>query len=63
MLVSAIFFYYIIIIDVPYSEHSSVRELEAFVRRLCPKKVIPTVGVGDPKKRQYMMDLINTWIQ
>jgi DNA cross-link repair 1A protein len=51
------------IYNVPYSEHSSVRELEAFVRRLCPKKVIPTVGVGDPKKRQYMMDLINTWIQ
>ena len=51
------------IVDIPYSEHSSVTELEMFVRHFLPKRVIPTVGVGDPKRRECMTNLINTWMK
>ena len=48
-------------VGVPYSEHSSVEELEMFVRRLKPERVIPTVGVGSEGKRRTMSGLIAQW--
>eukprot|EP00158_Paraphelidium_tribonemae_P004254 Partr_v1_DN26664_c1_g1_i2_m69181 putative DNA crosslink repair len=41
----------VVIISVPYSEHSSFSELEMFVKGLKCKRVIPTVNVATPKAR------------
>ncbi len=50
------------IVGVPYSEHSSFSELEHFVRALKPRKVQPTVNVGNTDKRENMMLHINKWL-
>ncbi|KAF1808067.1 DRMBL-domain-containing protein [Eremomyces bilateralis CBS 781.70] len=39
---------------VPYSEHSSFRELTIFCCALNIDRIIPTVNVGDPKSRERM---------
>ena len=49
-------------IGIPYSEHSSFRELEWFVRFIKPKEVIPTVNVGNPKRRKEMEKIIKSWM-
>ena len=50
------------LVGVPYSEHSSADELRAFVRLLRPRRVVPTVGVGAPEKREAMTRLIDAWL-
>lgn len=50
------------ITGVPYSEHSSAAELQGFLQALRPRRVVPTVGVGAPAKREAMMRLIDAWM-
>lgn len=46
---------------VPYSEHSSFRELTMFCCALRIEKVIPTVNVGSAKGRERMKAWIERW--
>ncbi|RCI14615.1 hypothetical protein L249_6378 [Ophiocordyceps polyrhachis-furcata BCC 54312] len=47
---------------VPYSEHSSFRELAMFVMGLRIEKVIPTVNVGSEQSRKRMKGWIDRWM-
>ncbi|RDA84216.1 hypothetical protein CP532_0268 [Ophiocordyceps camponoti-leonardi (nom. inval.)] len=47
---------------VPYSEHSSFRELALFVMGLRIEKVIPTVNVGSEQSRKRMKGWIDRWM-
>jgi DNA cross-link repair 1A protein len=47
---------------VPYSEHSSFRELTMFVCALRIEKVVPTVNVGSAATRAKMKAWIERWI-
>jgi len=47
---------------VPYSEHSSFRELTLFVMSLRIEKVIPTVNVGSEPSRKRMKAWIDRWL-
>ncbi|KAG9520442.1 DRMBL-domain-containing protein, partial [Aureobasidium melanogenum] len=47
---------------VPYSEHSSFRELSMFCTALRIEKVIPTVNVGSAKGRERMKGWADRWI-
>jgi DNA cross-link repair 1A protein len=47
---------------VPYSEHSSFRELAMFVMSLRIEKVIPTVNVGSEQSRKRMKGWIDRWL-
>lgn len=47
---------------VPYSEHSSFRELAMFVMSLRIEKVIPTVNVGSEQSRKRMKGWIDRWM-
>ncbi|KAJ1927912.1 repair protein PSO2 SNM1 [Tieghemiomyces parasiticus] len=51
----------VLIFGVPYSEHSSFRELAAFVLALRVNKVIPTVNMGNPEKRAAMQVWLDRW--
>jgi DNA cross-link repair 1A protein len=46
---------------VPYSEHSSFRELAAFVCALRIDRVIPTVNVGSARSREKMRMWVEKW--
>ncbi|RMZ26356.1 hypothetical protein D0859_09575 [Hortaea werneckii] len=46
---------------VPYSEHSSFRELTMFCCALRIEKIIPTVNVGSAKSRGRMKDWCERW--
>ena len=46
---------------VPYSEHSSFRELSMFCCALRIGRIIPTVNVGSPKSRERMKGWIEKW--
>lgn len=47
---------------VPYSEHSSFRELTAFICALRIERVIPTVNVGSAKSREKMRMWVDKWL-
>ncbi|CAG8953795.1 hypothetical protein HYFRA_00006687 [Hymenoscyphus fraxineus] len=47
---------------VPYSEHSSFRELTMFVCALRIEKVVPTVNVGSAASRAKMKGWIERWL-
>ncbi|KAJ6782489.1 hypothetical protein PWT90_05292 [Aphanocladium album] len=47
---------------VPYSEHSSFRELALFLMSLRIEKVIPTVNVGSDQSRKRMKAWIERWL-
>lgn len=47
---------------VPYSEHSSFRELTMFCCALRIEKVIPTVNVGSAKSRETMKKWVERWL-
>ncbi|PHH61491.1 hypothetical protein CDD81_338 [Ophiocordyceps australis] len=47
---------------VPYSEHSSFRELAMFIMALRIEKVIPTVNVGSEQSRKRMKGWIDRWM-
>ncbi|OAR05789.1 hypothetical protein LLEC1_05305 [Akanthomyces lecanii] len=47
---------------VPYSEHSSFRELALFLMSLRIEKVIPTVNVGSEQSRKRMKAWIDRWL-
>lgn len=51
----------IAIYPVPYSEHSSYTDLERFIRWLRPRRIIPTVNMGDPLKRGQMNHIFRRW--
>lgn len=46
---------------VPYSEHSSFRELAMFIMSLRIEKVIPTVNVGSEQSRKRMKGWLDRW--
>lgn len=46
---------------VPYSEHSSFRELTMFCCALRVEKVVPTVNVGSAKSRERMRSWVERW--
>lgn len=48
---------------VPYSEHSSFRELTMFCCALRIEKVVPTVNVGSAKGRERMKLWVDRWTQ
>ncbi|KDN65868.1 putative DNA repair metallo-beta-lactamase [Colletotrichum sublineola] len=47
---------------VPYSEHSSFRELAMFLMSLRIEKVVPTVNVGSEVSRKRMKGWIDKWL-
>jgi hypothetical protein len=47
---------------VPYSEHSSFRELALFLMALRIEKVVPTVNVGSEPSRRRMKGWIDRWM-
>jgi len=47
---------------VPYSEHSSFRELALFLMALRVEKVVPTVNVGSEQTRKRMKGWIDRWL-
>jgi hypothetical protein len=47
---------------VPYSEHSSFRELAMFLMSLKIEKVVPTVNVGSEASRKRMKGWIDRWM-
>ncbi|KAI1470209.1 DRMBL-domain-containing protein [Daldinia caldariorum] len=47
---------------VPYSEHSSFRELALFLMALRVEKVVPTVNVGSDQGRRRMKGWIDRWL-
>ncbi|AEO65483.1 uncharacterized protein THITE_2112528 [Thermothielavioides terrestris NRRL 8126] len=47
---------------VPYSEHSSFRELALFVMALRIERVVPTVNVGSEAARRRMKGWIDRWL-
>ncbi|KAK7205881.1 DNA repair metallo-beta-lactamase-domain-containing protein [Myxozyma melibiosi] len=47
--------------NVPYSEHSSFRDLSCFCTALNIGRIIPTVNVGSPKSRALMKEWIDKW--
>jgi len=50
------------IYGLPYSEHSSFKELEWFIRTLKPYKIIPTVNIGSKPLRDQMQIYFNQWL-
>ncbi len=46
---------------VPYSEHSSFRELTCFCCSLDIERIVPTVNVGSAKSREKMKSWIEKW--
>lgn len=44
------------VIGVPYSEHSSFRELREAVRVLNPARIVPTVGGRSNTARMVLLD-------
>lgn len=51
-----------ICIGVPYSEHSSFRELALFLMSLNIERVVPTVNVGNANARRRMKAWTDRWI-
>ncbi|KAL1901798.1 DNA cross-link repair protein PSO2/SNM1 [Sporothrix stenoceras] len=51
-----------ICLGVPYSEHSSFRELAIFLMSLRIDKVVPTVNVGSDVSRKRMKAWIDRWL-
>lgn len=47
---------------VPYSEHSSFRELALFIMSLRIEKVVPTVNVGSEQSRKRMKGWVDRWL-
>ena len=47
---------------VPYSEHSSFRELAMFIMALRIEKVVPTVNVGNEASRKRMKGWLDRWL-
>ena len=49
------------IYGVPYSEHSSFRELASFISSLRIKRIIPTVNVGSEASREKQFAVLDRW--
>ncbi|XP_037352001.1 DNA cross-link repair 1A protein [Talpa occidentalis] len=49
------------IYGIPYSEHSSYKEMKRFVQWLKPQQIIPTVNVGTLESRRTMENYFKEW--
>ncbi|KAG1577625.1 hypothetical protein G6F48_012551 [Rhizopus delemar] len=49
------------IYEIPYSEHSSFRELALFIASLDIRRIVPTVNVHNEKSRAKMGSLFDRW--
>ncbi|KAI8138571.1 DNA repair metallo-beta-lactamase-domain-containing protein [Fennellomyces sp. T-0311] len=49
------------IYGVPYSEHSSFRELASFVSSLRIRRIVPTVNVGSQSSREKQVAILDRW--
>ena len=52
-----------LLFGVPYSEHSSYSELQHFIQNIDARRIIPTVNVGDERRRRDMDRLFREWQQ
>ena len=53
---------FLVLLGVPYSEHSSFTELERFVKFVKPKRIIPTVNIHSAESRTQMQTIFNNWL-
>ena len=51
------------IYGVPYSEHSSFRELAAFISSMDIVRIVPTVNMSRPNSQERMYGILERWQQ
>jgi DNA cross-link repair 1A protein len=55
----------VLVLGIPYSEHSSFDELQSFVQSLRPSRLIPTVfsSRSGGSNRESLQSILNAWLK